>query len=201
MIRSNQCQVVTVLMTLVLVVSCNSRKQPSSTSPISVKYESDIEFYLDGTPQDKVTAAADRLQAAGIDAFPALVAHLRDHRPAAGTPFAHERAGQDDVGIACYDLIEYQLEGWWFKMYRGYEVLHPDNTGRWLEAHQGMTLTQLRAAVRAEEQKLVRADLAANPGDEKLAWFANDFLSRTYDEAHDQHDDRPPRRRAATTQD
>jgi hypothetical protein len=94
----------------------------------------------------------------------ALVGHLEDSARAADYFRVQDvlwDLGHPSVGDVCLGIIQGQIEGHWPKGYRQYHVLTPESTKRWLEAHQGLSLRELRIA--AAQESLRRAESEIRP--------------------------------------
>jgi len=165
----------------------------STTKPaeISDRFERDIDNLTAANPLEKSRASLDALEAAGIDAFPALVAHLNDHRKAQPSffgrdavdvlPSGESRVHEPTMGEACFDIIQGQVEGNWPKDFRDYYALTPENVHDWLVAHRGLTLAQLREAAKQESLRRVRTDLQTHPTSDRLRSIDR-FLRKPFEE-------------------
>jgi len=119
-------------------------------------YERHIQQFASNTPPAKIQAALQALRTAGTNAFPALLAHLKDIAPAEPSFFQGSAAGTPTIGRACFGLLQGQIEGNWPKGFRDYYVLSPETAREWLASHRGLSLQQLR--IEAAQQSLKRAE-------------------------------------------
>jgi len=137
---------------------------PPSSSPADAPqdYDRHVRSLSAATPPAKARASHGALYAAGMDAFPTLLAHL-DDKAVAAFELAGARAEPITVGEVCFELVQLQIEGAWPKAFRDFHVLTPDNTRQWLAAHSGLTLEELRRAATKQAVAQTEAALAANP--------------------------------------
>ncbi len=80
------------------------------------------------------------------NAFPVLIAHLDDETVAADR-FRGEiigSAANPTVGAACFEMLQYQLEGCWPKAYRQHYKLTKENIRQWLADRGNKSLSDLR---------------------------------------------------------
>ena len=158
---------------------------------ISDRFEREIENLTAASPPEKTRTSLDALEAAGIDAFPALVAHLDDHRKAEPAFFQREvvevlpsgetRIHEPTMDEACFDIIRGQVEGNWPKGFRDYYALTPKNVREWLAARHGLTLAELREAAKQDSLRRIEADLQANPTSDWLRSIER-FLRQPFEE-------------------
>jgi len=110
----------------------------------------DIQIIATTSSTVKANDAYGRLYAAGVDAFPALVARLDDHATIPTDIFARDimvinadgsaSAYRASVADACFEILQGQIEGNWPKGFRQYYVLTPSNVADWLGRHKGESL-------------------------------------------------------------
>jgi len=141
-----------------------------SVSASAENYEQHIQRFASNTPPETVRTALRTLEQAGTNAFPALLANLRDRTPAARDFFQRAegsfvtngifKPAIPTVGDACFGLLQSQIEGNWPKGFRHYYVLSPANAGEWLARYKGLPLQRLR--VEAAQQSLRRAEADAS---------------------------------------
>jgi hypothetical protein len=120
-----------------------------------------------GTPAAESAAAWNALQAAGINAFPMLIANF-DNRAIAADEFQQATSEPTTVGDACFDLLQQKVEGRWPKSVRDYRVLSPENAGDWLAMRRGKSLDELRRDARYEAVQKAETALAADPPNESV---------------------------------
>jgi hypothetical protein len=156
--------------------SLNENPSPAPTSP-SVDYARTVRDLSADSSSETNRIAWDTLMAAGAEAFPALLNHLKDTR-AAGPAFQQQREEKTTVGDACFDLLQQQIEGRWPKSVRQFQVLSPENRRQWLDAHRGLDLHELRLAASRESIQKVGAALAKDPSNEFLQHAAKYLKGR-----------------------
>jgi hypothetical protein len=137
-----------VLFTLISggVVSCLSAED----------YHQLIRNFAANTSRNKIQSAVKAIKDAGTNAFPALLAHLKDKAPAEISFFGGDNILPPTIGTACFNLLQGQVEGVWPKGYRDYHTLSPKTVRDWIARNQGLSLQQLR--VEAAQQSLARAE-------------------------------------------
>jgi hypothetical protein len=133
-------------------------------------YEPHIKNLAAGSPEKDIKASLRTLEAAGIAAFPTLIAHFSSREPAEPRFFQRQvaerapdgtfRMHRPTIGEVCFDIVQGQIEGNWPKGFRQYYVLTPINTKEWLDAHSGLKLAQLRRSSLTESLRRAEADLA-----------------------------------------
>jgi hypothetical protein len=126
-----------------------------ASSLASEDYQQHIRHFASNTPPEKVRAAIQAIRKAGTNAFPALLAHMKDKEMAESSSFQGARMFTPTVGTACFELIQRQIEGDWPKGYRDYHALSAETIRDWLARHAGLSLPQLR--IEAAQQSLNRA--------------------------------------------
>jgi len=141
-------------------------------------YERNVKNLAAGTPDGEIMASLHALEAAGLAAFPILIAHFSDRDAAEPgrfqraiieiAPDGSKRPHLPTIGEVCFDILQMQIEGSWPKGFREYHVLTPGNTKQWLDARPGFTLAQLRRASLEESLRRAEADLAKNRSDDLL---------------------------------
>lgn len=126
-------------------------------------YESAVALLAVGQRDASVMAAYRTLEAAGIKAFPVLIAHVKDTAKAAPGHFEEEATDQfgnieqPTVGDVCYRLVRHEVEGDWPKGFRDYQVLTKENVTTWWEKHRTKSLHEMRL-------ETVRISLAGQAG-------------------------------------
>ncbi len=162
-----------VVTSVLLIASCvptpPSHGQPlqkpaSGTPREQIEYEQRIRKFAFGTPSEQIEIAISALESAGPAAYPTLVAHFKDSTRAADRFQVQDvlwDLGHPSIGDVCFDIIQGQIEGRWPKGYRQYYVLTPENTKRWLDVHEGLSLRELRIA--AARESLRRAESEIRP--------------------------------------
>lgn len=148
------------------------------TSYAAENYEQHVRNLAAGTPATDIKASLKVLEAGGLIAFPALIAHFSDASPA-DPRFQRERMDrtangalqvhEPTIGDVCFDILQGQIEGEWPKAFRIYHVLSPVNARAWLDTHAGLTLRQLQRAAREESLRRAQAALAKDPSAELLS--------------------------------
>ena len=134
-----------VLFILILSLGCVSTTNQN-------QYEAAISKLKLGTPATETDAAVKLLESGGIGAFDALVAHLDDETNASDLLMgdvgyidaAPAEPFHVSIGYACFDILQFQIEGCWPKSYRQYYVLTDENIRGWLSNRKTKTLGQLR---------------------------------------------------------
>lgn len=116
-------------------------------------------------PEKDASWARTKLEAAGREAFPSLIAHFNDPTPA---HTSRQITGVATIGGECLEILQYQIEGSWPKVYSTFRILSRENAKQWLDAHQGQSLAQLRLISRQESLQLAETQLAKNPTDRFL---------------------------------
>jgi hypothetical protein len=112
--------------------------------------ESAVASLAAGHREATVMAGYKTLEAAGIKAFPVLIAHVKDTAQAADAHFEEakiDRFGNIErptVGDVCYRLVRHEVEGDWPKGFRHNQVLTKDNVTRWWETHRTNSLHDMR---------------------------------------------------------
>src|SRR5579871_898017 len=92
-------------------------------------YESAVASLAAGHRDATVMAGYTTLEAAGIKAFPVLIAHVKDTARAAPGHFEEEQTDRfgnierPTVGDVCYRLVRHEVEGVWPKGFRHNQVL------------------------------------------------------------------------------
>ena len=113
-------------------------------------YESAVASLAAGHRDATVMAAYKTLEAAGIKAFPVLIAHVTDTAKAAPGHFEEARIDEfgnierPTVGDVCYRLVRHEVEGDWPKGFRDNQVLTKNNVTRWWETHRTNSLHEMR---------------------------------------------------------
>jgi hypothetical protein len=112
-------------------------------------YESAMESLAAGHRDATVVAGYKTLEAAGIKAFPVLIAHVKDTVRAGGhfeeaRIDRHGRIEQPTVGDVCYRLVRHEVEGDWPKGFRHNQVLTTDSVTTWWETHRTNSLHEMR---------------------------------------------------------
>ncbi len=112
-------------------------------------YESAVASLAAGHRDATVMAGHKALEAAGIKAFPVLIAHVKDTARAGGhfEEARIDRFGNIErptVGDVCYRLVRHEVEGDWPKGFRHNQVLTKDNVTTWWETHQTNSLHEMR---------------------------------------------------------
>jgi len=168
-----------VVISVLMITSCaptpssherHIQKPASGTASEQIEYEQHIQKLAFGTPTEQIEIAISALESAGPAAYPALVGHLKDSTRAADdfqTQDVLWDLGHPSIGDVCFDIIQGQVEGRWPKGYRQYYVLTPQNTKRWLDAHKGLSLRELRIAAAQESLRRAESEIRHNT--------ANDF--------------------------
>jgi hypothetical protein len=116
----------------------------------SQAYERAVASLAAGHKGATVMAGYNTLEAAGIKAFPVLIAHVKDTAKAAPGYFEEEatdRFGnveQPTVGDVCYRLVRHEVEGDWPKGFRDCQVLTKENVTMWWETHRTKSLREMR---------------------------------------------------------
>ena len=165
--------------------------QRSAATQTNNRFERCIRNLAQGTAPETIKASLNTLDAAGTDAFPALLAHLND--PARAEPEFFQREIVDRmpsgewrlhppaIGEVCFDMIQGQIEGNWPKDFRDFYTLEESNVRQWLAAHRGLNLEQLRAAAQRESLSRAQAELAKHPSNERLRKIV-DFIQKPFAE-------------------
>jgi len=112
-------------------------------------YESAVASLAAGHRDATVLAGYKTLKAAGIKAFPVLIAHVKDTVRAGGhfeeaRIDRHGNIEQPTVGDVCYRLVQHEVEGDWPKGFRDNQVLTKDSVTTWWETHRGRKTGQVR---------------------------------------------------------
>jgi hypothetical protein len=113
-------------------------------------YERAVASLAAGHKDATVLAGYNTLEAAGLKAFPVLIAHVKDTAKAAPGHFEEEatdRFGnieQPTVGDVCYRLVRHEVEGDWPKGFRDCQVLTKENVTTWWETHRTKSLREMR---------------------------------------------------------
>jgi hypothetical protein len=153
---------------ILMIASCGPRppihqqsiQRPApGTTGEKTEYEQHIQKLAFGTPREQIEIAQRALESAGTAAYPMLIGHLKDSTPAADCLRVQDvlwDLGHPSIGHVCFGIIQGQIEGHWPKGYRQYYVLTPENIKRWLDAHQGLSLRELRIV--AAQESLRRAE-------------------------------------------
>jgi hypothetical protein len=131
-----------------------------------------------GTPKETLESSLQTLRDAGAAAFPALILQLTNQADADPNYFQEQKMDRSPdgsfhphaptIGEVCFGIVQTQVEGHWPKSFRQYYVLSPRKAKSWVEAHQGLTLPQLRRAARQESLRRAEADRAAKPAEQSL---------------------------------
>ena len=162
---------------LLTVSACgNADVRPPSTnvSAITLDYERAILDLAEGKDSETVKTAILALSYAKSQAFPALIKHLNDKTPASVEYFGGREIlcapqtapcspWEPTIGVACFEIIQSQVEGNWPKAYRIHYTLTAGNVGEWWESHRTMSLKdlQLDAATTSLERARHKGDAAA----------------------------------------
>jgi len=113
-------------------------------------YESAVASLAAGHRDATVMAGYKTLEAAGIKAFPVLIAHVKDTARVSPGRFEEakiDRFGhieQPTVGDVCYRLVRHEVEGDWPKGFRHNQVLTKDSVTTWWETHRTNSLHEMR---------------------------------------------------------
>jgi hypothetical protein len=112
-------------------------------------YESAVASLAAGHRDATVMAGHKALEAAGIKAFPVLIAHVKDTARAGGhfEEARIDRFGNIErptVGDVCYRLVRHEVEGDWPKGFRHNQVLTKDSVTTWWETHRTNSLHEMR---------------------------------------------------------
>jgi hypothetical protein len=145
-------------------------------------YHQNVRNLAADTPREKIQVAVKAIKDAGTNAFPVLLAHLQDKKRAEPLFFQGDSARAPTIGDACFDLLQWEIEGAWPKGFRDYYTLTPKNVRNWLAEHSGLSLQQLR--VEAAQQSLARA-VDDTPKKKDSEWHKKEleFLRRNLEEA------------------
>jgi hypothetical protein len=140
------------------------------------EFEGYIKLLASGAPDQDAVRAMHALKVAGMEAIPALVAHLDD-----GT-LAQSRLSVGDgtfigslpdgtttstppVGFFCFNILQSKIEDNWPKGFREFYILTPANVKQWLDEHKKLSLRQLQLATREESLRRAEAEEATRPSD------------------------------------
>jgi hypothetical protein len=136
---------VTLDVALVAAMLCvNTRADETSA------YERAVASLAAGHRDATVMASYKTLEAAGIKAFPVLLAHVKDTVNAAPGYFVEARVDrfgnieQPTVGDVCFRLMRHEVEGDWPKGFRDYQVLTKENVTTWWDTHRTKSLHEMR---------------------------------------------------------
>jgi len=113
-------------------------------------YESAVASLAAGHRDATVMAGYKTLEAAGVKAFPVLIAHVKDIAEAAPDHFVEARVDRlgkierPTIGDVCYRLVRHEVEGDWPKGFQHNHVLTKDNVRTWWETHRTNSLHEMR---------------------------------------------------------
>ena len=137
------------LATLAAVLVTAAACRPTRADERQV-YESAVASLAAGHRDATVMAGYKTLEAAGIKAFPVLIAHVKDTAKAVPGHFEearidrHGNIERPTVGDVCYRLVRHEVEGDWPKRFRHNQVLTEDNVTTWWETHRTNSLHEMR---------------------------------------------------------
>lgn len=145
-------------------------------------YHQHVRNFAANTPREKIQNSVRAIKDAETNAFPVLLLHLQDTKPAEPLFFQGDSVRAPNIGDACFDLLQWQIEGAWPKGFRDYYTLTPKNVRDWLAKHSGLSLQQLR--VEAAQESLARAvDDAPKKKDSDWHRKELDFLRKNLEDA------------------
>lgn len=136
-------------------------------------YAKVFETFVEGKSDDEVSKAEIVIREAGVEAYPALLAHLEDKRLVVENWFVSEKMSSDasghfpraTVGGACFKILHQEIEGYWPLSYERFYAVRRDNVKQWVEAHKGQTLDQMSESALMESLRWAEAELALHPDD------------------------------------
>ena len=153
-------------------------------------YAKAFDTLVDAQSNKDVNRAISVLVAAGIEAFPSLLAHLNDKRPTKETWLgeSEERMTPDGkwyftrstVGETCFDILHRSIEGFWQPPYQHFYTITPDNVKQWVEAHNGETREQMAESARKESLRRAEAEFALHPEDVDVKGAVDFLRARRY---------------------